>query len=186
MLAPRPATDGYRRGLRRRRARRRRQGRAGSWPRPRRALADRVAAMAAALDDAQQAGAGAKPSSSPPRIARKLAAQPRRREPTAEIEALVAECLASLDGVPHLVIRCDPELADAVRDIAEARMTTSGFTGRLVVMGDPEIALGDGRIEWADGGLVRDSAAISRRNRRAHRRLPRRPRHQTSAEGERQ
>jgi flagellar assembly protein FliH len=40
-------------------------------------------------------------------------------------------------------------------------MTTSGFTGRLVVIGDPEVALGDGKIEWADGGLVRDRAAIS-------------------------
>jgi len=33
-------------------------------------------------------------------------------------------------------------------------------TGRLIVMGDPEIGLGDGRIEWVDGGLVRDRAAI--------------------------
>ena len=38
---------------------------------------------------------------------------------------------------------------------------TSGFAGRLIVMGDPEIRLGDGRIEWADGGLVRDIGAIS-------------------------
>src|SRR5690606_1614521 len=65
-----------------------------------------------------------------------------------------------LDGVPHLVIRCHPGLADAVRDIATARMATSGFTGRLVVRGEPGQALGDCRRAWVAGGLVRDRAAI--------------------------
>ena len=94
-------------------------------------------------------------------VGRKLAATLLAREPTAEIEALLTECLASLDGVPHLVIRCHPDLADPVREIATARIATSGFTGRLIVMGDPDQSLSDGRIEWADGGLVRDMAAIS-------------------------
>jgi flagellar assembly protein FliH len=94
-------------------------------------------------------------------IGRKLAAGLIAREPTAEIEALFADCLASLGAVPHLVIRCHPSLADKIREIATARIAQSGFSGRLVVMGEPEIALGDGRIEWAQGGLVRDSAAIA-------------------------
>ena len=34
-----------------------------------------------------------------------------------------------------------------------------GFEGRLVVLAEPDIALGDCRIEWADGGLARDRAA---------------------------
>jgi len=34
-----------------------------------------------------------------------------------------------------------------------------GFEGRLVVLAEPDIALGDCRIEWADGGVKRDSAA---------------------------
>src|SRR5690606_22102844 len=91
---------------------------------------------------------------------RKLARHLLDREPTAEIEALVTECLASLDAVPHLVIRCHPDLADAIREIATARIATSGFAGRLVVIGEPEIGLGDARLEWADGGIVRDSAAL--------------------------
>lgn len=100
-------------------------------------------------------------------IAKKLASALIARHPTEEIEALVTECLASLDGVPHLVIRCNDALAEAVREIATGRMHTSGFAGRLVVMGDPEIALGDCRLEWVDGGLVRDrdtlAAEIDRR-----------------------
>lgn len=123
-------------------------------------LAVRVAAMAASMDDArkQTIAEGVELSLS---IARKLAGGLIAREPTAEIEQLVAECMATLDGVPHLVIRCDPALADSVRDIATSKMTASGFTGRLVVLGDPDIAIGDARIEWADGGVVRDIRKLS-------------------------
>lgn len=123
-------------------------------------LADRVAALSASLEDSKKATL-AEAVELAARIARKLAGALVEREPTAEIEMLIAECLASLDGVPHLVIRCHPDLADAVREIATGRMATSGFTGRLVVMGDPDQPLGDGRIEWVDGGIVRDMAAIS-------------------------
>lgn len=94
-------------------------------------------------------------------IGRKLAAHLLAREPAAELEALLKDCMASLEGVPHLVIRCHPELADAIREIALGEIESSGFSGRLVVMGDPDQHLGDGRIEWVDGGLVRDMATIS-------------------------
>ena len=57
-------------------------------------------------------------------------------------------------------------------DIVRAR----SFEGRLVVLAEPDIALGDCRIEWADGGINRDSAAadaaISRGSRRLYRRAP--------------
>ena len=94
-------------------------------------------------------------------IARKLASGLVDQQPLGEIEALIVECLSSLNGVPHLVIRCEPTLADAVRDIATERIGVSGFSGRLVVMGEPEIGRGDCRIEWVDGGLVRDHAKLT-------------------------
>src|SRR5690606_20454415 len=55
-------------------------------------------------------------------VGRKLALHLVARHPQAELEALIAECLASLGGVPHLVIRCHPDLADAIRDNAIAQM----------------------------------------------------------------
>ncbi len=76
------------------------------------------------------------------------------------LAAAITDCLASLDAVPHLVIRCAPELAEAVREIATTRIATSGFTGRLVVLGDPDRAQGDARIEWVDGGIARDRATL--------------------------
>lgn len=93
--------------------------------------------------------------------ARKLATNLLAREPLAEIEVLLKDCLSTLESVPHLVIRCHPELADGVQELAEQQMSTSGFSGRLIVMGEPEIALGDAKFEWVEGGLVRDINKIS-------------------------
>ncbi|WP_052731778.1 FliH/SctL family protein [Devosia geojensis] len=125
------------------------------------ALATSIVSMTAALDDARKANR-VEAVNLAAAVGRKLAAHLVARYPVAEIEALIAECMASLDGVPHLVIRCHPDIADAVRDVATDHMTTSGFSGRLIVMGDPDQRLGDGRLEWVDGGLVRDINTISR------------------------
>ena len=123
-------------------------------------LGERAAALLAGLDEV--AGANKREAIElAATVGRKLASALLERQPTAELEALLVDSLASLDSVPHLVIRCHPDLADAMRDIAGIRIATSGFAGRLIVMGDPDIAMADGRIEWADGGLVRDKAAIS-------------------------
>jgi flagellar assembly protein FliH len=124
------------------------------------ALADTAAAMAASLDKAKQQ-AVAEAVNLALSIGRKLAGRMIAADPTAEIEALIVECLQNLEGVPHLVIRCEPMLADRVRDIAMSRIAHSGFTGRLVVLGDPDIAIGDARLEWADGGVVRDIRQLS-------------------------
>lgn len=122
-------------------------------------LGERVVALSASLDDIKKTTLSEAVDLAAS-IARKLAGSLVSREPTAEIEALIAECLASLEGVPHLVIRCNAELADAVRGIATERIQTSGFSGRLVVMGEPDIPPGDCRLEWADGGLVRERASL--------------------------
>lgn len=122
-------------------------------------LAGQSARFAAALD-AAVGRTRAEAAELATLIARKLAAHLVDSRPAAEIDALIAECLASLERVPHLVIRCHPDLADAVTETARTRAAELGFDGRLVIMGEPDIALGDCRIDWADGGVVRDSAAL--------------------------
>ncbi|MEQ1769755.1 MAG: hypothetical protein ABL879_07925 [Devosia sp.] len=122
-------------------------------------LATNAASMSAALDD-RSGQHMAEAVDLAATVGRKLAGHLLARLPVGELDALLTECLASLDGVPHLVIRCAPDLADAVREMALLRIDASGFAGRLVVMGDPDLAPGDGRIEWVDGGLVRDRATI--------------------------
>lgn len=123
-------------------------------------LANRAAAIASAVDEAKKHTL-AESITLAVSVARKLAGGLIDRQPASEIELLITECLSTIGSVSHLVIRCHPELADAVRDLASVRMQTSGFAGRLVVMGDPEIVPGDARIEWADGGIVRDVNKLS-------------------------
>jgi flagellar assembly protein FliH len=93
-------------------------------------------------------------------IGMKLAATLVAREPEVELGSLIEECLASLDRAPHLVVRCHPALCDKLKEITEAHMAAAGFNGRLIILGDPEIAPGDGRLEWADGGLVRNMGTM--------------------------
>ena len=54
-------------------------------------------------------------------------------------------------------------IAEPIYEIAHKRLDEiarlHGFEGRLVVLAEPGMALGDCRIEWADGGLARDRAA---------------------------
>ena len=92
-------------------------------------------------------------------VARKLAAELIAREPFAELAALAADCFRHLVSVPHAVVRVSDALYPAVREHLEATARTSGFDGRLVVLAEPDIAPGDCRIEWADGGVIRDRAA---------------------------
>jgi len=92
-------------------------------------------------------------------VGRKLAADLIEKEPFAEITALADQCFREMISAPHIVVRVNTDLySDAkqkLEDIARAR----GFEGRLVVMSEGDIAPGDCRIEWADGGLKRDRAA---------------------------
>jgi flagellar assembly protein FliH len=91
-------------------------------------------------------------------VATKLAPELIAREPFAEIAALAAECFNHLVGAPHVVVRINDALHAEARDGLDALVRAAGFDGRLVVLAEPDIAPGDCRIEWADGGLVRDRA----------------------------
>ena len=92
--------------------------------------------------------------------ARKLCSELVAREPLTEVAALVSDCFRHLVSTPHLVVRINDQLYDAARERIEAMAKQSGFQGRLVILAEPEIQTGDCRIEWADGGVVLERAAI--------------------------
>jgi len=89
-------------------------------------------------------------------VATKLASELVAREPFAEIAALAADCFEHVVGAPHVVVRVNDALYSEARERLEEIARVSGFGGRLVVLAEPEVAPGDCRIEWADGGLTRD------------------------------
>jgi flagellar assembly protein FliH len=93
-------------------------------------------------------------------IAKKLVPELVVREPFGEIAALVTECFRQLASSPHIIVRVNDALHVTARDRLAEIARTRGFEGRLVVIAEPEIALGDCKIEWADGGVVRDQGKI--------------------------
>jgi flagellar assembly protein FliH len=92
-------------------------------------------------------------------IAKKLAPALIEREPVAEIAALVSGCFRHLVAAPHLVVRVSEAQQGSVGQAIEAIARERGVASHLVVLAEPEIATGDCRIEWADGGMRRDHAA---------------------------
>jgi flagellar assembly protein FliH len=93
-------------------------------------------------------------------VARKLCSELIAREPLGEITGLVKDCFSHLVSTPHLVVRINDSLYETARERIERLAKQSGFEGRLVILAEPEIDAGDCKIEWADGGVVLERAAI--------------------------
>lgn len=91
-------------------------------------------------------------------VGRKLAADLIAREPFAEIAALATECFKQLVTVPHVVVRVNDSMLTVAKERLGEAARARGFEGRLVVIAEPDIGIGDCKIEWADGGVNRDSA----------------------------
>ncbi len=93
-------------------------------------------------------------------VARKLCSELIAAEPLGEIAGLVRDCFSHLVSTPHLVVRINDALYESAHERIERMASQGGFQGRLVILAEPEIATGDCRIEWADGGVVLERAAI--------------------------
>jgi flagellar assembly protein FliH len=121
-------------------------------------IAQAIGAMAQALS-ALEARLEAESVEVAVSVARKLAPQLIATEPLAEIQALANSCFHQLVAAPHVVVRVGEQIYDVAQPRLERIAHLAGFQGRLVVIAEPGMALGDCRIEWADGGLARDRAA---------------------------
>lgn len=93
-------------------------------------------------------------------VARKLASELVAREPLGEITALVSDCFSQLVSTPHIVVRINDALYEPANACIETLAKQCGFAGRLVILAEPDIQTGDCRIEWADGGVILERAAI--------------------------
>lgn len=94
-------------------------------------------------------------------FARKLSGDVALRAPLAALESAAADCFRQLVGVPHVVVRIEQDMVDPAKTLLDRLARERGFEGRIVVLGEPGISQGDFVIEWADGGVIRDSAALS-------------------------
>lgn len=92
-------------------------------------------------------------------VAAKLAPQLIAREPFAEISSLATECFHQLVSTPHVEVHLAADIHDIAKGKLEEIARARGFEGRLIVTPNPAMAPGDCRIEWADGGVIRDQTA---------------------------
>lgn len=93
-------------------------------------------------------------------VARKLCTELIAAEPLTEMMALVSDCFRHLTATPHIVVRINDALYDEARVRIEQLAKHSGFEGKLVILAEPDIATGDCKIEWADGGVTLDRSTI--------------------------
>lgn len=79
-----------------------------------------------------------------------------RRNTLLEVEGLVRMCLSELYDEPRVVIRAADPIIDALQKDIDRIAAACGFTGKIALFGDPEMAPTDCRVEWADGGAERN------------------------------
>jgi flagellar assembly protein FliH len=93
-------------------------------------------------------------------ISRKLLPDLSRRQGTSEAEAMLGAVVTELIDEPRMVIRVADADLDALSERIDAIAARRGFAGKVVLLAEPSVASGDCRIEWADGGVERDSARL--------------------------
>lgn len=89
-------------------------------------------------------------------IAQKLAPRLLAAAPLAEIEGVVAHCLATCFTEPRLVVRVAPALIEPLEALTGDLAAAHGFAGKLILLGDSAMSGSDCKVEWAHGGLERN------------------------------
>ena len=128
------------------------------------AIIERIAAAMSALDqhlDAVEAKFETEAIEVAVAVAKKLAPELVSQEPFAEIAALAIGCFRNLVKCPHVVVRVNDALHESAREKLDEIVRRLSPDTKLVLLAEPEIAPGDCRIEWADGGIDRDTAAVA-------------------------
>lgn len=92
--------------------------------------------------------------------AERLAGELIAREPTTLLESLFAECLEEFADAPHIAVRVNDALSEDLQERFARIARERGITGQIIVIGDPETARSDCRIEWADGGVSRNFESL--------------------------
>lgn len=95
-------------------------------------------------------------------FARTAAGMALSKFPLADLEQAARETLAHVRQAPHLVIRVHETLYEQAETLVKRIARERGFEGRLVILGEPDVPLGDFSVVWADGGVARDGALLQK------------------------
>ena len=93
-------------------------------------------------------------------VLRRLFPALSERHEYAELEALLSDSLRQLSSEPRIVVRVPDAIVEAIKPRIDRAAERAGFPGRVILLGDPAMSDAQSRIEWADGGVERDTARI--------------------------
>jgi flagellar assembly protein FliH len=93
--------------------------------------------------------------------AKALAGAALAEKPLALLAGAIREALSHARTAPHLVVRVNDSMVETAEELVRKLAAEQGFAGKLIVLGQPDIIPGDGRIEWAEGGFVLDSQQLT-------------------------
>ncbi len=93
-------------------------------------------------------------------IATKIAPEYARENGLAEIEAFVGQCLSNLFGETEIVIRVPEALAEELENRLPPLAKRHGLENGIRIVADPDMAPADCRINWTDGGAVRNGETL--------------------------
>ena len=93
-------------------------------------------------------------------IASKLSGALIRTKPTAEVQALIEDCLATVSREPRLVVRVSENISDSIAAQLDAMKSATSFAGDIILIGEPTLGDLDCRVEWPDGGSERKQDAV--------------------------
>lgn len=88
-------------------------------------------------------------------IASKLSSALIRTKPTAEVQALIEDCLATVTQEPRLVVRVSENISDHIAGQLDAMKNATSFAGEIILIGEANMKDLDCRVEWPDGGSER-------------------------------
>jgi flagellar assembly protein FliH len=83
-----------------------------------------------------------------------------RKHGQSEIEQVFRDALERLRDEPRVVVRCADRHLDGLKERVDGLAARLGFEGRVVLLADETMQPGDVRVEWADGGVERDSERL--------------------------
>ena len=95
-------------------------------------------------------------------IVRKMLPDLAARNALEEVARVVDEAMARIREEPRVQLRVAPDVRDKVAERLAPRLSDMGVSERVVVIGDQTLSGADCALQWADGGLERDTAALWR------------------------
>jgi flagellar assembly protein FliH len=93
-------------------------------------------------------------------MVRRLFPEFARRHGLEEVKALLGRSLDTLRTEPRFTVRVASDQAEALRGEVEKLAQARGFEGRIAVAAEDGLKPGDCRIEWSQGGMIRNADEI--------------------------